>query len=390
MNLLARETLILLRDDVNRFTVDLANDELTRLNDIPARVLELADGTKSAEEILKIILPEIGQKNLEKARRWIEKAIENGSLVESDTAAQATERSGAELDAIAARLRAEDKVRMAWLVQKRAVELAPAEPMHWYRLAELSHIMGRRDETRAAYEEYFRHHPEDPETAHILKALRNEVPPKRASDEFIDYVYRRFASYYEETMCGDLNFAAPDHLFEAIKNELGSETVVASAADMGCGTGLFGLRLRKICKKMIGIDLSAEMLAIARGRGIYDELVQAEITQWLEREPAEAFFLITFCDTLIYFGSLETVLAGCMKHLKPGGLLAFTLEKSETPPLRLSDSGRYQHQKNYVRETARKAGFEVIHRSEKVLRKEYGSDVVGLVTVLKKPVAAAS
>lgn len=385
MNLLARETIILLRDDINRFMLDLANDELTRLNDIPARVLELADGKRSADEILKTILLEFGQKNLEKARRWLEKAIENGTLVLTEAAEPATERTGTELDAIAARLRSEDKVRMAWLLQKRATELAPEEPMHWYRLGELAHIMGRRDETRAAYEEYFRHHPEDPETAHILTALRNEPAPARASDEFIHYVYRRFAAYYEETMCGDLHFAAPDHLFDAIKKELDSKSV-ASAADLCCGTGLFGMRLRNISQKMIGVDLSTDMLEIARGRNIYDELVQAEITQWLAREPAELFDLITFCDALIYFGDLQPVLAGCMKHIKPGGLVAFTLEKSETPPFKLSDSGRYQHQKNYVRELARQTGFEVIQRSEKVLRMEYGMEVVGLVMVLKKPV----
>jgi predicted TPR repeat methyltransferase len=274
-------------------------------------------------------------------------------------------------------------VRLAYLVQKKAAMLAPDEPMIAYRLAELAHIMGLRNEARTAYEFYFRHFPGDHETALILSALRDEPPPERAPDDFLTFVYRRFSGFYEETMCDDLKYHAPEHLLAAIRKASGSCKDLVSL-DLGCGTGLFGMKLRPCCRRLVGVDISPEMLKIAESRQVYDSLAEAEINRWLDQTPVEQYDLITLCDTLIYFGNLEPVLKRSLPHLKPSGLLAFTLEKGEISPFRLSDSGRFQHHKNHVRDTAKSVGLEVVERSEKVLRLEYGTEVVGLVTVLRK------
>jgi predicted TPR repeat methyltransferase len=70
--------------------------------------------------------------------------------------------------------------------------------------------------------------------------------------------------------------------------------------------------------------------------------------------------------------------------LKPSGFIAFTLEKGEAFPFKLSDSGRFQHHKNHIRDLARDVDLKIVHRSEEVLRLEYGKPVIGLVTVLQK------
>jgi predicted TPR repeat methyltransferase len=185
-------------------------------------------------------------------------------------------------------------------------------------------------------------------------------------------------------MCDELRYVAPDVLATAIRRCLTGRSGLA-AVDLGCGTGLFGLRIRPLCKSLAGVDLSPEMLEQSRSRDVYDDLECAEITAWLAEDGDEAFDLIGFCDTLIYFGDLKTVLSGCLKHLKPGGLVAFTLEKGETAPFQLADSGRFQHHKTHVRDAARMAGLEVLFRTEQTLRMEYGVAVTGLVTVLQKP-----
>jgi predicted TPR repeat methyltransferase len=383
MNLRRKSTLILLEDQGSHFAFDSLTNDLQRLNEIPVMVLAAADGTRTADEIIKEILPSIGLKNAEKARRWIEKAIDSGTLVENATDEPPPVHSATDLDELAARLKSADKVRLAYLVQKKAAMLAPDEPMIAYRLAELAHIMGLRNEARTAYEFYFRHFPGDHETALILSALRDEPPPERAPDDFLTFVYRRFSGFYEETMCDDLKYHAPEHLLAAIRKASGSCKDLVSL-DLGCGTGLFGMKLRPCCRRLVGVDISPEMLKIAESRQVYDSLAEAEINRWLDQTPVEQYDLITLCDTLIYFGNLEPVLKRSLPHLKPSGLLAFTLEKGEISPFRLSDSGRFQHHKNHVRDTAKSVGLEVVERSEKVLRLEYGTEVVGLVTVLRK------
>ena len=51
-----------------------------------------------------------------------------------------------------------------------------------------------------------------------------------------------------------------------------------SILDLGCGTGLSGLMLRRRARHLTGVDLSPEMVEKARARGIYDRLEVGEIT----------------------------------------------------------------------------------------------------------------
>ena len=60
------------------------------------------------------------------------------------------------------------------------------------------------------------------------------------------------------------------------------------AADLGCGTGLMGPLLRPACGCLVGVDLSAGMVAKARARGCYDRTDVGELVAWLRDEAATA------------------------------------------------------------------------------------------------------
>jgi predicted TPR repeat methyltransferase len=383
MNLRIGDSILVLTDQGVHYSFDTKNGELSRINETAAQVLEMADGTHSAQMIFDNLADRLGRDKAEKSRKWIEKAIESGLISTQSNSEPAKVLNALELQNIAAQLSADGESRKAYLIQKRAIQIEPVDPMIWHQMGELAHAMGYLDEARVAYEHYFTHFPSDPGVAHILCALRNEPPPSRAPDAFVKNLYQQFSEFYEENMCGELQYAAPDRLFSAIKKCISGHTNLI-AADLGCGTGLFGMRLRQICTRLIGVDLSPEMLAKADLQNVYDMLECAEITQWLSCDPKQPFDLITFCDTLIYFGDLQKVISGCIHHLKPSGFIAFTLEKGEAFPFKLSDSGRFQHHRNHIRDLARDANLKIVHRSEEVLRLEYGKPVIGLVTVLQK------
>ena len=103
----------------------------------------------------------------------------------------------------------------------------------------------------------------------------------------------------------------------------------------------------------------------------------------MAREPAELYDVIAICDTLIYFGDLNQVLPNARRHLAPGGVLGFTVEKGEKSPFHLTASGRFTHHQDHLLAVARSAGYEVVSQTEKVLRYEYGEPVAGWVTVLR-------
>jgi predicted TPR repeat methyltransferase len=132
----------------------------------------------------------------------------------------------------------------------------------------------------------------------------------------------------------------------------------------------------------VGIDLSPEMVDLARARSIYDHLEVAEITEWLGRSQQQ-FDLIVACDCLIYFGDLSQVTAPVARHLGANGIFAFTVEKGRYP-FKLTDSGRYEHHPDHVREVAAASGLHIERLEEAFLRMEYGEEVTGLFAILRK------
>ena len=346
--------------------------------------MELCDGTRTREQILGTVEPLLEANGPASCKAWLDQAVAQGLLQSGVPASTREPWTASDLHNLATQLRYQDRVLAAFICQQRASELAPEDPQQWYALAELSHIVGRRDEARAAYERYHQAHPEDVEVQHLLNGLRDEPPPQRASDQYIEQLYSGFASFYDDNMCDDLDYRAPDLLNAALRTALAARDEL-SVLELGCGTGLFGQLVRPWARRLVGIDLSAAMVERALQRGIYDSLETAEITAWLARQPSQHYDVIAICDTLIYFADLRQVLHSAAGHLAPEGILGFTVEHGTTFPFRLSDSGRFTHHRDHLFDVAQEAGLPIISQATEVLRYEYGEAVVGFVTVLGSP-----
>jgi predicted TPR repeat methyltransferase len=362
---------------------DPVSDRLHHLNPVAALIAELCDGSKSIEEIRELTGPLMPEGKAGEVDRWIDEAIKAALLVwQGSESANRRELSAAELYTLAKRLKQSNKVQTAFLCAKRSVELKPDDWDAWYDLGEICQCVGRREDARAAYQKYFEAHPEDAEIEHLLVALRDDTPPPRTSDRAIQQIYKGFAASYEARMLEDLKYQGPERLDEGITSVIGEATGL-SVLDLGCGSGLAGMRLKKWAGQMVGVDLAPEMITLAGKREIYDRLEVGEITQWLEN-TAERFDLIASCDCIIYFGDLHHIAAAAAKRLNPGGIFALSMERGPNYPFHLTDTGRYEHHPDHVREVAAAAGLTVGSLEEAFLRMEYGSPVTGLFAVLKK------
>jgi predicted TPR repeat methyltransferase len=367
---------------------DSASEQVHELNPLAALIAELCDGSRSVDEIRGAVTPLLPEGNDSEVERWIEGAIQAGLLIRGDgVASDHRSLSAKELADLAKRLRRAGKVRLAFLCQQTVVKLAPEDADAWCYLGELAHIIGQRDEARVAYEKYLSIEPDDAEVKLILVALRDEAPPSRAPDEFIQQLYERFSSFYDKNICDDLDTQAPDRIRELAQAAVGDRTGL-TLLDLGCGTGLAGVQLKPRAARMVGIDLSPEMVELARARNLYDQLEVAEITDWLRRN-SECFDLIAACDCLIYFGDLRQIVVPAVSRLHPDGAIVFTVECGDRYPFRLTDSGRYTHHPDHIREVAKEAGLRVLRLEEGYLRMEYGAEVTGLFVALKRepPVA---
>lgn len=364
---------------------DTGNDRLHRLNPVAALVLETCDGTRDLNAVHGALLPIVGGTGWPACQRWIETA-RRGHLLVADVAAgrdPSPPPSAAELSRQAARLLDQDQTLAAFVCQKRVAELSPDDPRSWYQLGEYAQIVGQRDEARRAYARYFEAHPEDAEVEHLLTALGDKPPPPRASDQYIEQLYERFAGFYDSNMSEDLEYCGPSRLYEALTSAIGQQTEL-DILDLGCGTGLSGLLLRRRAGRLSGVDLSQRMIDQAHTRGIYDELATDEITHWLSTDTHRQFDVIAACDCLIYFGDLRQVIVPARRRLRRDGVFVFTTERGEQAPFGLTDSGRYAHHRTHVSEVAAAAGLCVHQLEESVLRYEYGEPVVGLVGVLRR------
>jgi len=363
---------------------DPALDRLHQLNPVAALLTELCDGSRGVEEIRDLAGPLVPEGKLGEIDRWIDDGIKAGLLVwEGNEPAGGRELSAEELSTLTKRLKATGKFQSAYLCGKRAVELKPDDWDAWYELGEVAQCVGRREEARAAYQKYFDANPGDGEIEHLLIALRDDTPPPRASDRAIQHIYKSFAASYESRMREDLRYVGPERMQDALKPVIGDRAGL-SILDLGCGSGLAGVSVRERAAELIGVDLSPEMIELARARGIYDRLELAEITAWLDQGQS-LFDLIISCDCLIYFGDLGRIAQSAARRLKPGGFFAMSMERGDRHPFHLTDTGRYTHHPDHVREAAAKSGLAVAQMDESFLRMEYGEEVMGLYAVLGKP-----
>ena len=84
--------------------------------------------------------------------------------------------------------------------------------------------------------------------------------------------YRDWVPSYEDTVEDDMDIA----LLQRVRTV--SWSSVDRAVDLGCGTGRTGTWLRAAGVRHIdGVDLTSEMLDVARGRGGHDRLVEADV-----------------------------------------------------------------------------------------------------------------
>jgi predicted TPR repeat methyltransferase len=362
---------------------DPAQDRLHQLNPFAALLTELCDGSRSVEELRELAGPLMPDDKIGEIDRWVEDGVKAGLVVWEGNGAAGGELSAAELSTLTKRLKEAGKVQPAYLCGKRTVELKPDDWDAWYNLGDIAQCVGKREEARDAYQKYFDANPEDGEIEHLLIALRDDAAPPRASNHAIEHIYKNFAASYESRMLDDLKYAGPQRMQEAVQAVIGDRRDLR-ILDLGCGSGLAGMAIKPRAAELVGVDLSPEMLELARARNIYDRLEVSEITQWLAGGETP-FDMIMSCDCLIYFGDLGEIVRGTARRLKPGGIFAMSMERGTRPSFHLTDTGRYTHHPDHVREAAAAAGLTVAHISEAFLRMEYGEEVIGLFAVLVKP-----
>lgn len=110
-----------------------------------------------------------------------------------------------------------------------------------------------------------------------------------------------------------------EFIFKSLGN-LEGKTVL----DFGCGEGQLGVQIGLLGANVEGIDISPELIDLARKRAELDHIddrVHFHASDILESAPAEASFDFVVCTDSLHHVDLPRVVAILCSCLKPGGTL---------------------------------------------------------------------
>ena len=179
----------------------------------------------------------------------------------------------------------------------------------------------------------------------------------RANARYVQHLFDQFSADYDARMLVSLAYRAPDILRDLFALVAGGRDGV-DVLDLGCGTGLAGAAFADVAARIDGIDLSPQMIAKARARGLYADLAVADIESFLTSD-GRIYDLILAADTLVYLGDLAPTLGGVRGRLKSGGFFLFTVEKAEGQGFELGPKRRWRHAEEYLRAVAADTGLEL-------------------------------
>lgn len=283
-------------------------------------------------------------------------------------------------------LQGQGRLDEALAAYRQTLAYRPSREDTYVELGRIYHRAGRLEDAVRVYRDWLQRDPSNPIAQHLLAACSGQSGPARASDDYVRRTFDGFAQTFDEVL-ERLNYQVPDLLAGVVEEIAPDAAGAGDVLDAGCGTGLCGVRLRARARRLVGLDLSEMMLSRARERGVYDELIEAELTDFLGRHP-QAYDLIVSGDTLNYFGDLTPVFAAAGTALRAGGRFLFTLEHDDDPELasgfRIHPHGRYSHAETYVRQVLSAAGLDIRLLRCCVLRKELGLPVSGMLILAQK------
>lgn len=214
-----------------------------------------------------------------------------------------------------------------------------------------------------------------------LAALTGQNTPLVAPTDYIKNLFDNYASHFDQQVTTQLHYQLPSLLHQILANYILVDKQYRTL-DLGCGTGLTGSALRNIASHLTGVDISTRMLAKAREKNIYDQLIETDITQFITT-ATDQYDLIIAADTFVYFGDLNTIFSNIQKLLPLSGIFVFSTELGANTSFQLQSTGRYTHSKSYIEQLASQYEFSLLDYQEITSREQEGRPVISSIFILK-------
>jgi predicted TPR repeat methyltransferase len=262
---------------------------------------------------------------------------------------------------------------------REAIALKPEYAEAHNNLGNTLKELGKLEEAESSYRQAIALKPDYAEAKHLLASLIGEVT-NSAPRVYVEKLFNGYASKFDYSLVDELEYRVPKLIAGMIlKNHpIG---ILGSVLDLGCGTGLAGVEIKKYCTYLEGIDLSNSMLEKARNKNIYDKLTHRDILDFLATENLNFDYFIS-TDVFIYVGDLSDLFRLIKSRNRSGGKLVFSTENTDKEGFCLEKSGRYSHSKTYIESLCKRFNYKLSQLETINLRKEKDIFVEGSLYLL--------
>ena len=263
---------------------------------------------------------------------------------------------------------------------RQAIALKPDHAEAHSNLGNTLKLLGRLDKAVASYSQAVALKPGYAEAKHMLAALTGETT-KTAPRDYVENLFDDYAAKFESSLVDNLEYGIPRAIAEMIIK--GNEfDFLGTIADLGCGTGLFGVEINQFCEHLEGVDLSEKMLNKAEEKSVYNKLIKQDIVDYLSNVSLNFDYFVS-ADVFVYIGDLSEVFRLIKFRNKKAGRLVFSTENYDGDGFFLEPSGRYSHSKKYIEDLCVKFGYELCHYETQMLRKEKNQYIRGGLYILE-------
>lgn len=226
-------------------------------------------------------------------------------------------------------------ISQALAVAERLVELHPDNPKSHFVLSAPLLVLGRDEDAVAAYG----------------RGLRPRDGAEPSSPALLKRQYGSLAGAYDQNQLHQSFSERMARFLLGVVGNMSGKRIL----DAGCGTGLLGTRLE--AARLVGIDLSPDMLAKARARGIYAELVEGDMAGAMA-DRADRFDIVASSCALYHLADLASFFRQSARILVPGGYLLFSADPApDSMEIAVTNPGEYAHSRRYLRRLAAENGF---------------------------------
>ena len=205
--------------------------------------------------------------------------------------------------------------------------------------------LGKTSAAEASYQRALQLKPDDGQAKHMLAALKGTATA-RAPRDYVENLFDAYAERFDSSLVDKLDYKTPESLAKLIIQSSKGQNL-GSVLDLGCGTGLFGKEIAGRCDRIVGLDVSRNMLGKAAETEVYDTLINDDIETYLTSQSLNFDYFVA-TDTFPYLGDLADVFRLIQSRNQSSAKLVFSVEHSNGSGYDLLPSGRYGHSKKYI------------------------------------------